>query len=123
MKNELVIQLDPGRREFRPGETLSLIVGWQLDTQPESAEARLFWHTEGKGSGDIQIVETDVLHQPKMSEERKIGFQLPNAPYSYNGRLVSIKWAVELVVEPGSHSKLVEFSLSADGRALQPQIQ
>ncbi|MFT4692216.1 MAG: hypothetical protein ACI9OD_004447 [Limisphaerales bacterium] len=118
--NEVSLQIDGGRTEYRPGEQVVLLAGWRLDQSPTSAELRLFWHTKGKGSEDVEIVETQILDSPKSMEERRLTFQLPNAPYSYGGRLMSIIWAAELVVEPNAQSALAEFTLSADGKEVRP---
>ncbi len=108
-----------GRRAFRPGETIEGVAAWSLDEAPRSIEARLFWFTEGKGTSDVAIVHTERFTAPQAQEARPFRFELPAAPWSVDGRLVSVKWALELVV--GSDADKVarwDLVVSPTGRPL-----
>ena len=106
------------RKTFRPGEEVSGAVGWTLDKQPKSAEVRLFWYTAGKGTRDVGVVATRKLEAPKPNDERAFSFKLPEAPYSFSGSLISLIWAIELVVEPGGLSERVEITVSPTGEEI-----
>lgn len=106
------------RKNFRPGEEVSGAVGWTLDKQPKAAEVRLFWYTAGKGTRDIGVVATQQLEAPKSDDERSFHFTLSEAPYSFSGALISVIWAIELVVDPGGLSERVEITVSPTGEEL-----
>lgn len=86
---------EPGRQ---PGDTVDVTFAWTLDSAPDQLEARLFWYTEGKGTQDVGVVETQPL-VPTMAGEQRVRFKLPQAPYSFSGSLISLIWAVELVAD------------------------
>ena len=95
----LKLQLDDYRMEYQPGETIRGTAEWQFDQPAEALEVRLFWHTSGKGTEDVEIVSSEQI---RLSDRgtHKFAFVLPEGPYSFSGKLVSLSWAVELVVEP-----------------------
>jgi hypothetical protein len=101
-----------GRTGFEPGETVDVEAEWQLDAQAEAIELRLLWHTSGKGDTDVSIVETVRWEEPGLFESRRAKIALPEAPYSFSGRLVSLAWALELVVLPGEESQRIDLVLA-----------
>jgi hypothetical protein len=114
--NHLKIGTRQDRRDFRPGEELTGAAGWELDKPPKSVEIRLIWFTRGKGTEDVGLVETVRLEQPLAAEARPFRFQLPPAPYSFSGKLISLAWALELVALPSKQSTRFEFVLGPDGK-------
>jgi hypothetical protein len=99
--NELSIELKEDRNGFEPGERLEGSVTWSVDQAPQRAELRLFWFTRGKGTEDAGVVQTVQFDRPAPYETRSFEFKLPDAPYSFSGKLISLVWALELVVDPG----------------------
>ena len=87
--------------EFAPGEAIRGIVSWHNAGDVRKAEVRLFWQTRGKGSTDVGVAAAETLELPGPSDERTFSFPAPQAPPSFSGRLVSLVWGVELIVEPG----------------------
>lgn len=116
---DLKILLRDQRTNFRPGDTIEGVAGWRLDKEPRSVELRLFWFTRGKGTEDVTVVNTQTFDAPQLEEGRKFSFTLPPEPWSFSGQLVSLLWALELVVEPGSQSTRLEFVLAPDGEEIQ----
>lgn len=116
--NELKIGIREEQTAFRPGELLRGGAGWQLDHSPRSVEARLFWYTKGKGTEDVEVVATDSFDQPQQQDARPFEFRLPDAPYSFSGKLISLIWAVELVAQPSGEAARAEFVLSPNGREI-----
>ena|SRR2546425_1294183 len=106
------------RKNFCPGEEVGGAVGWTLDEQPKSAEVRLLWYTAGKGTRDVGVVATQKLEAPKSNDERSFHFTLPEAPYSFSGKLISLIWAIELVLDPGGLSERVEITVSQSGEEI-----
>jgi hypothetical protein len=111
----LRIDISGGQKAFKPGERIGGRVTWQVDDPPQSAELRLFWYTSGKGTQDVGNVETVVFQTPQTHDDRTFSVTLPREPYSFSGKLVSIVWALELIVEPGSNVERQEFVMSASG--------
>jgi hypothetical protein len=101
----------------RPGEVLELSAEWLLESAPESLEVRLFWFTRGKGTQDVGVVETQPLAAFEASGKQRLRFKLPDGPYSFSARLISLLWAVELVADDGAAARW-EFTLSPDGREI-----
>ena len=115
---EMGIFIADSRTEFRPGETLKVSALWALPVAPGALEARLFWHTRGKGTEDVGVVAVEKIAGAEAAGERSVSFTLPMQPWSFSGKLVSLLWAVELVAEPGGQSARAEFTLSPDGREI-----
>jgi hypothetical protein len=113
--SDLRVELGGGRIAFTPGEPLSGRVSWRGVDQPSSAELRLFWYTSGKGTQDVGIVQTLTFAAPRPEDGRDFTLPLPREPYSFSGKLISLVWALELIVEPGGHVARREFVLSPTG--------
>ena len=113
--SELTIELAGGRTGYKPGEPLSGRVTWRVDNQPSSAELRLFWYTSGKGTQDVGVVNTMTFAAPRAQDHRDFTLPLPREPYSFSGTLISLTWAIELIVEPGGHVERCELVLSSTG--------
>jgi hypothetical protein len=114
----LKIAVREDRTRFLPGDEVVAAAYWKLDHPPRTAEARLFWFTRGKGTQDVNVVQTIRFENPQPEEARPARFQLPDAPYSFSGKLISLVWALELVVEPGGESKRVELTVSPTGEEI-----
>jgi hypothetical protein len=117
--SQLDVELTDGRSVFAPGAIIAGVARWSLDAAPESVEVRLFWYTEGKGDQDVEVVDTAVADSPGLDGELPFSFTAPAAPPSFSGRLISLIWAVELVVEPGSAAARREILLSATGSEIR----
>jgi hypothetical protein len=115
---ELYVEIPGGRTAFAPGEALTVNVLWALPETPSSLEVRLCWHTQGKGTEDIEIVDTRPIAALSAAGENRVTFDLPDGPYSFSGKLISLLWSVEFVAEPGDKSALCDFVLSPAGREI-----
>jgi len=104
-----------GQRVFKPGDRIEGRVRWQVDDPPQSAEVRLFWYTSGKGTRDVENVGSVTLQTPQPNDDRTFSLTLPRQPYSFSGKLISLIWALELIVEPGSNVERQEFVMSPTG--------
>jgi len=116
--SQLKIAVRDDRVQFYPGDEIIAAAYWKLERQPKSVEARLFWFTRGKGTQDVNIVETVRFENPQIEEARPARFNLPEAPYSFSGKLISLIWALELVAEPGSESTRIELTVSPTGQEI-----
>lgn len=113
--NLIEVQIRDGYTAFRPGDVVEGTVRWQLEPGPAEIEARLFWYTLGKGDQDIGIVETIPYGNPVPTDRRQFRFRLPEGPYSFSGKLISLAWAVEVVAHPGDVAGRAEITVSPTG--------
>ena len=104
--------LRENRTQFRPGEEVNGAVLWEGTEKPQLAEVRLLWFTRGKGTEDVSVVATESFSDPQPGDTRTFHFTLPDAPYSFNGKLISVTWAVEFVLKPGEHAERIEIIVS-----------
>ena len=102
---KVTIELEDGRRAFRPGETLT--VSYRVDSlslaDPKAVEASVLWHTEGQGDEDMVVHfferhEADDANPVDFRQTRTLSTELPNSPLSYDGVIVKIHWLVRVRV-------------------------
>ncbi|MEK7953336.1 hypothetical protein [Luteolibacter soli] len=86
------------RRDLRPHETVTGRVEWQLEKEPRDLELRLCWFTQGRGTEESRTIAALPLGDT-LRGERAFSFQLPAEPWSVNGTLVRIAWALEVVAK------------------------
>jgi len=101
----LTIEIRDSGTWFKPGETIEGTASWHLDEEAEAVEVRLFWFTQGKGARDVEVVTTRHMARPELSGTRSFEFDVPRGPYSFSGKLITLAWAVELVVLPGGETE------------------
>lgn len=106
----LTIQTRDGGAWFRPGETIEGTVSWHID-DADAVEVRLFWYTEGKGSRDVEVIETRHMAQPETSGTRSFEFKVPRGPYSFSGKLITLAWAIEVVALPGGETERLDLKI------------
>ena len=111
--------LRDNRSTFVPGEMLEGAVLWESTEKPTLAELRLLWFTRGKGTEDGEVVKTVTFDNPQAGDTRQFSIRLPEAPYSFNGKLIALTWAVELYLEPGDHFQRVTFTMGPGGQEVQ----
>ena len=116
--NQLKLAVREDRTRFQPGDEIVAAACWKFDQAPKSLEARLFWFTRGKGTEDVNVVETVRFDNPLLEEARPVRFPLPEAPYSFSGKLISLIWALELVAEPSGESTRLELTVSPTGQEI-----
>ena len=110
------IQLDGDRDVYLPGEPISGTVTWELETPAEGVELRLFWYTRGKGTTDVQVVKALHFDSSGTSGSRPFRFVLPEEPYSFSGKLISLIWALEAIVQPDNRVERRELIVGPGAR-------
>jgi hypothetical protein len=115
---KLDINLYQGKTTFVPRETVSGRVEWTLDANPRTLELSLFWYTAGKGTRDVGVVQTMKLDAPGSYGAKDFSFALPDEPYSFSGKLISLIWALELTCSPGSDAVRRELTVAPTGREI-----
>ena len=111
----LRISLEGSRKNFRPHESVSGTASWQLGESVKAIEIHLCFYTQGKGTSDVHIVETIRIDTPPENGSEKFSWQLPLSPYSFSGKLISLIWAVEVVVLPSAEAESITFEMSPNG--------
>jgi hypothetical protein len=96
---ELSISLHGDEWHFAPGDEVRGECSWHFEKVAEAVEVRLFWHTEGKGTTDVGIAEAVRFEPAGFRGQREFAFRLPEGPYSFSGKLISLAWGVEAVAE------------------------
>jgi hypothetical protein len=119
MINALTLRLSDDRTAFEPGEELTGTAGWDLDDAPRAVMVRLFWFTRGRGTEDVGVMEMVRFDGPSATEQRSFQLRLPPAPYSFSGKLISLVWALELVLEPSEDVTRVEFVMGPGGKEVR----
>lgn len=97
MASMISITLDEQRSAFEPGDPVPATIEWSLDEEPAAIEVRLVWNTSGRAAEHVQVAETDRIQGPGKSGRRKVEVRAPEGPYSFDGQLVSLTWAIEAV--------------------------
>ena len=110
------IHLAGDGESFAPGEPITGAVSWRLDAPATGVEIRLFWYTRGKGTTDVQVVKAQHFDSAGMSGQRSFRFVLPEEPYSFSGKLISLVWALEAVVQPGDRTQRLELVVGPGAR-------
>jgi hypothetical protein len=113
----MIAEIVPARKGVQSGERIEGTVTWVAEKPPRKAELRLFWHTRGKGDRDSELVETVTFELPQPSDTRPFSFRAPAYPPSFSGRLISLVWGLELVLEPGE-SSAIELTIGPGGKEL-----
>lgn len=109
------IELDQEDGRLRPFDELSGSVRWDGEAPADGAELRLFWITAGRGTEESMV----IARQPIGPGGGRFRFELPDAPYSFSGTLVSVRWALELVVDDDEVAAARDFILSPTGGELR----
>jgi hypothetical protein len=115
----LELALDHGRTQFEPGARAAGVAIWRAALAPLGLELRLSWFLQGKGGRDFKIVQTIPLPDPQPAERRPFILTLPLAPYSFQGVLLSLTWALELVALPGEEKTRVTLVVSPGNRLIE----
>lgn len=116
--NEIRVAIASGADSFRPGEDVGGTVSWNLEAAPSRLEVRLFWHTEGKGDSDVEIACLETFPDPGREGSRSFRMRIPDSPWSFSGKLISLKWAVEAVAEPAGVAGHAPIVVSPTGREI-----
>lgn len=90
------LYIDLPKTAYAPGETITGRILWALDHSPKKLELTAGWWTEGRGTKDFRIEATVEWNTDASAGEESFTVQLPLAPYSFSGTLISLQWMLEL---------------------------
>lgn len=95
----VIVLSEPEKVCYRPGEAIRGTAQWSGSPSTKSVQLLLFYHTEGKGTRDVVIQESITFDNLSTMDSQAFEFTLPSQPWSFSGRLLSVRWALELVVK------------------------
>ena len=116
--SRLSLKLENGDTRYEPGAQLIATADWELDRPAEEIELRLSWYTRGKGGTDSGVVQAVSFDNPEAQGQKRLGIQLPDSPYSFSGKLISLVWMLELEAIPSGESDRVEITLAPGGQEI-----
>ena len=110
--------LRENKTTFEPGEEIAGAVLWDFPKPKKLIETRLVWSTRGKGTEDVTVVAKQPADATKLADTTTFSFIAPPAPHSFNGSLIALIWAVELVVDPGDEFERIEITIAPGGKEI-----
>ena len=108
------IKLAKPEANFVPAEQIAGKVTWS-EAEGDSLEVRLIWYTVGKGDRDFGVVATHRVAEFGSSGGEKFEFFAPNRPQSFSGKLISLQWALEMIVFPSQAATRIDLTISNTG--------
>ena len=105
------------KKAWQPKQQVKGTVTWHLDKPPRDLVVRLFWYTQGRGTEDLEVIDqvgVEAAQQGQMS----FSLQLPEGPYTFSGKLISVIWAVKCVARPSNECGREEFVMSPTEKEL-----
>jgi len=131
MEHHIEILLEHKDLVLRPGDTLR--GGWRLDATyalpVKKAELFVLWCTEGKGDTDESTVFHHVaVENGTLDSDRAFPFetQLPYGPWTYDGKIIKIRWAVRVCITPQSGKAFgaeERFQMLPQGRSSEESVE
>lgn len=112
-----MLKFELERHDYSPGDMLRGTLRWSLDEASEEIKISLIWFTQGRGTQDIRVADCETLRNAGRSGEKSFAFRLPVQPYSFQGTLISLSWAVEALTAPGEEFERESFTLAPGGEA------
>ena len=108
------INLTDEKRVYRPGDVL--VGQYVIDTPGEqrihAIEASVIWMTVGKGEEDMGVHFFDRQKGPfevnHWNLPRKFSTVLPRSPFSYDGMMIRVRWAVRVRLFLEAESEVTE---------------
>ena len=108
------IRLTDEKRVYQPGDVLvgQYVIDNPGDQRVHAVEASVIWMTEGKGEEDIGVHFFDRQKGPfdarHLKQPRKFSTVLPGSPFSYDGMMIRVRWAVRVRLFFEADSELTE---------------
>ncbi len=116
--SQLQLALDGDQIAFEPGAELRVTATWDLERPASQIELRLFWYTQGKGDTDVYVVQKLPFLHPEPRDSKRLAIRLPDGPYSFSGKLISLIWGLELVAQGSKEAARLEFLMAPGGEEI-----
>ncbi len=132
------IMFDKQPAEFQPGEMISGIINWNdLKKENWAFETRLLWHTDRRSDTSQkwqplvgrQRARTRkiIAHQQTVATSSKGSrpymFPAPIGPFSFTGKLLTLRWVVEVETADETYSEPLTLSLTGKEILLQKSFE
>lgn len=115
---KLELDVKGGQVAFEPASVLAGEVRWEQDKPLKWLRVRALWYTEGKGDLDSATVEEVEFESCTPFGSESFKFQLPEGPYSFSGKHISLLWAIEAEAKPGGVERL-DFIMAPGGEEIE----
>ncbi len=110
--------IDLPHTQLEPGQRISGKILWALEKAPKEIILTLGWITEGRGTQDNKVEAELTWTTDQTSGEESFEFTLPASPYSFEGTLISVNWALELSAKKGKAEYRLPLTVSPHGAAI-----
>ncbi|MEM9409831.1 MAG: hypothetical protein AAGA30_01885 [Planctomycetota bacterium] len=108
---------------YRPGQLLRGQLKWNnLAEETTKVELRLIWYTQGKGNQDFGIASAKPVFQPSREGQVQFQFKCPSRPFSFSGRLIKLRWALEAIEFPSQNAERQLISISPTGNVVKLHV-
>jgi len=104
---------DSHDRTLAAGSQVRQRLEWLFESIPDYIEHRIVWIYRSPESEYETTVRTTRINAFDAQGRTSIDLQLPAGPYSYEGKLLSIDWAIDIVAYPSREKDRQHFSLVA----------
>lgn len=123
MNEPISIHIDYDNKDYTPGDSIKGTVLWtpeSIGKGKKPARISLFYKTSGRGTEEVHVVaeETWAAEEIKGSFD----FTLPQLPYSFSGKLISLTWGLEAVSASGNESIIYDISLTPNGEPITLEV-
>lgn len=98
--NSISVKLEGDKVNYLPGESISGTCAWELAKDPKNVEVALLWHTHGKGTREVVLVDSVIFNAPGRSGTKDFSYALPWGPYSFQSSYIKLNWTIEVIAYP-----------------------
>lgn len=116
---EIVDLSDSHESTLLAGSQVRQQIEWFFESVPDYIEHRIVWIYGCQDREFETTVRTTRINAFDARGRTSIDLQLPAGPYSYAGKLLCIRWAIDIVAYPSREKKRQHFSLVAPTLNLQ----
>jgi hypothetical protein len=116
--NELNIHLNSDTNTFAPGQTIVGAISWQLDEEPQKLTLALHWYTQSRATKQSGMADCIEFERPGCNGSKDFSFEIPQGPYSFQGRLLSLNWVLELAPSHGIGLARQPITVSTTGQII-----
>ncbi len=117
--NLMTLTLYDTENQPAPGGALKGVAEWELDAEPDQLTLALIYFVESRADESPVLVDSHEWETPGRQGRQEFTFQLPQSPYSFKGKLMTLKWAVELTTAESNLFERCEFVLTPTGQEIQ----
>ncbi len=117
----LFLATEGNQARFEPGEVVGIQTRWDFESPPDAIEVRLVWHIERLSEEKpswIVIPDKSRIENPDAQGDHACQMALPEMPFSFSGKLISLRWGVEVVALPFLEATRLDISVSPDRRSV-----